>query len=111
VERMLDRDVIRSRHEDQVVQTASALTQMTEAVTRLTRVTTRRGPDGGVTDDDDDENERDDPEVPVAVIVAADPRFQSLFNLENYRLMNRLPKVTARGVSRLKKRAGEWGQE
>jgi hypothetical protein len=108
VERMLDRDVTRSRHEDQVVQTASALTQMTEAVTRLTRVTTRRGPDGGVTDDDDDEeNEREDPEVPVAVIVAVDPRFQSLFNLENYRLMNRRPKVTARGVSRLTKRAGD----
>jgi hypothetical protein len=82
VERMMDRNISRARQEDQVVQTASALTQMTEAVTRLTRVTTRRGPEGGVIyDDDDKENERDDPEVPVTVIVAADPRFQSLFNL------------------------------
>jgi hypothetical protein len=86
---MLNRDVSRALQEDQVVQTANALTQMTEAVTHETRVTTRRGPDGVVADDEgDDENEMDDPEVPVTLIFAADLRFQSLFNLETYRLTN-----------------------
>jgi hypothetical protein len=108
VERMLDRDVTRSRQEDQVVQTATALTQMTEAVTRLTRVAARREPDRpDQGDEDDDEEELDDPELPVAAIVAADPRFQALFNLDTYRLTNRRSKVTARGVSQLTKRAGE----
>jgi hypothetical protein len=108
VERMLDRDVTRSRQEDQVVQTATALTQMTEAVTRLTRVAARRGPDGADQgDEEDDEEDQDVPELHVAAIVAADPRFQALFNLDTYRLANRRSKVTARGVSRLTKRAGE----
>jgi hypothetical protein len=108
VERMLDRDVTRSRQEDQVVQTATALTQMTEAATRLTRVAARHGPDGADQgDEDDDGEELDDPELPVAAIFAADPRFQALFNLDTYRLTNRRSKVTARGVSQLTKRAGE----
>ena len=108
VERMLDRDVTRSRQEDQVVQTATALTQMTEAVTRLTRVAARREPDGADQgDEDDDAKDLDELELPVAAIVAADPRFQALFNLDTYRLINRRSKVTARGVSRLTRRAGE----
>jgi hypothetical protein len=108
VERMLDRDVTRSRQEDQVVQTATALTQMTEAVTRLTRVAARREPDGsGIGNRDDNREELDDPEIPVAAIFAADPRFQALFNLDTYRLINRRSKVTARRVSKLTKRAGE----
>jgi hypothetical protein len=73
---MLDRDVSRARQEGQVVQVASALTQMTEAVTRLTRVTSRRRVDGVVQNDDEDgEDEIDNPEIPVTHMVAADPRF------------------------------------
>ena len=108
VERLIARDADRSRQEDQVVQTATALTQMTEAVTHLAKVTYERGTNGaGLEDDDDTADGTDDPETPVAEIIAADPRFQPLFKLETYRLTNRKTRVTSRGVSRLTKRAGE----
>ena len=44
LERMLDRDFSKARREYQAVQTAISLTQMTEAMTPLTRATARRGP-------------------------------------------------------------------
>jgi hypothetical protein len=80
---------------------------MTEVVTRLTRVAARIEPDvGDIGARNDDEEEQDDPELPVAAIVSADPRFQALLNLEAYRLTNGRSKCTARGVSQLTKLAG-----
>jgi hypothetical protein len=108
VEQLLAREVNRNRQDDQVTQTATALTQMTEAVAHLAQVATTRGQTADYEGDEDDgANDMDYQEGPVPEITAADPRFQPLFDLESYRLTNRRAVVTARGISRLTKRAGE----
>ena len=103
---MMVRDDGRRGDPSPEIQTAQALTQMTQAATALTRVVrdTQTTADG-VGDDLFDPLES--PEESFEEIAVANPRFAPLFCLDNYRLNNRRRTVTAKQVSGLTKRAQE----
>ena len=97
------RDEQRRAETDPTTHTANALTQMTAAVTALAQMAQQ--PRAMDHTPEDLGLPLETPEDPVLGIVVADPRFESLFDLESYRLVNLRRQVSAAQIAGLTKRA------